>query len=334
MGCYGCPIDNGGGGHEVVEGVLLDSSDIGLMVPRPNERACFPRRRCVALHLHAFVDRVPAEEASEEEGKEKELGNWHRITNNLELDLDVSYVYVIANALPRCQLLSDVIEVFWSIYQASPLNRRYGFLLDRQCCLVKLGLMASKAEMDQGVRPRPTMARLASRKPNSLAPGSSEDSKQKKVIEELSWEGNKGEASSAGVIKIDEEAEASGGDLSLSRKRKAEASSQPKKKAVKASLAAAVRITGMQLKVLGEFRLQMQRHKKLFADTSKSEEYKQAMEGLQVTVESIRTTYEQLHVDFKESDTNVLHQTKKLDDANAAQKVTAEALEAANEEKK
>ncbi|KAL2470237.1 Uncharacterized protein Adt_38373 [Abeliophyllum distichum] len=30
--------------------------DIGLMIPEPNERACFPRRWCTALHLHAFVD--------------------------------------------------------------------------------------------------------------------------------------------------------------------------------------------------------------------------------------------------------------------------------------
>ncbi|KAL2497852.1 hypothetical protein Adt_23402 [Abeliophyllum distichum] len=64
----------------------------------------------------------------------------------------------------------------------------------------------------------------------------------------------------------------------------------------------------------------MQQHKKLAADASKSEEYKHDMEGLQVTVESMRTAYEQLRVDFKESDTNVLHLTKKLDDANAAQK--------------
>ncbi|KAL2481183.1 hypothetical protein Adt_34149 [Abeliophyllum distichum] len=75
----------------------------------------------------------------------------------------------------------------------------------------------------------------------------------------------------------------------------------------------------------------MQRHKKLAADASKSEE---AMEGLQVVVENMCMAYEQLHVDFKEFDTNVLHLTKKLDDANVAQKVTADALEAENEEKK
>ncbi|KAL2485779.1 Uncharacterized protein Adt_30535 [Abeliophyllum distichum] len=29
--------------------------DIELMLPKPNERACFPRRGCIALHLNAFV---------------------------------------------------------------------------------------------------------------------------------------------------------------------------------------------------------------------------------------------------------------------------------------
>ncbi|KAL2481182.1 hypothetical protein Adt_34148 [Abeliophyllum distichum] len=83
------------------------------------------------------------------------------------------------------------------------------------------------------MHPRQTMARLASRKPKSWAPGSSKDSKHKKVIEELSREENKGKVGVAGVIKIDEGAEASGGDVSLLRKMKAGASTQPKKKVVK-----------------------------------------------------------------------------------------------------
>ncbi|KAL2486297.1 hypothetical protein Adt_31053 [Abeliophyllum distichum] len=40
--------------------------------------------------------------------------------------------------------------------------------------------------MNRGMRPRPTMARLMSKKSKVLSPGSSEDSKQKKVIEEFS----------------------------------------------------------------------------------------------------------------------------------------------------
>ncbi|KAL2533267.1 Uncharacterized protein Adt_06618 [Abeliophyllum distichum] len=30
-------------------------ADIELILPDPNERACFPRRGCTALHLNAFV---------------------------------------------------------------------------------------------------------------------------------------------------------------------------------------------------------------------------------------------------------------------------------------
>ncbi|KAL2479944.1 hypothetical protein Adt_32910 [Abeliophyllum distichum] len=56
--------------------------------------------------------------------------------------------------------------------------------------------------------------------------------------------------------------------------------------------------------------------------------------GLQVTVDSMRTAYEQLQVDLKEFESNVLNLTKQLDNANAAQRVAAEALEATNKEKK
>ncbi|KAL2517213.1 hypothetical protein Adt_13460 [Abeliophyllum distichum] len=48
----------------------------------------------------------------------------------------------------------------------------------------------------------------------------------------------------------------------------------------------------------------------------------------------MRMTYEQLQTDLREFDSNVLQLTKQLDNANAAQKVAAEALEAANIEKR
>ncbi|KAL2497716.1 hypothetical protein Adt_23266 [Abeliophyllum distichum] len=338
-------------------------SDIGLMVALNRWSQMvgglylwFRHLFGLEMPLHVFHTVYQLKKLPKKKGKDKEL-----------------------DALPRCQLSNDVIEVFWSIYQASLLNRRYGFLLDRQRYLIELGLMASKAEIDQSMRPRLTMARLASRKTKPLAPGSSEDSKQKKVIEELSQEGNKVEAGVAGVIEIDEGTEASGGEfcslLPLQRtlpvtaagevildippkvpqssggpdggpydsKRKSKeligphgamipddavnnlpfyptmgaqafkkyfsprwedlASHGDFEDALEASLATAVRTTGMQLKVLGEFRFQMQWHKKLAADASKSEEYKKAMEGLQVAIESMRTTYEQLQADFKEFDT-------------------------------
>ncbi|KAL2504794.1 hypothetical protein Adt_20415 [Abeliophyllum distichum] len=86
------------------------------------------------------------------------------------------------------------------------------------------------------MRPRLTMSRLASKKSKVLAPGSSEDSMQKKVREELSREGKRGEAEALDVVEI-EDTNASEVDVPLTRKRKAGtsgvgSSSQPKEKAV------------------------------------------------------------------------------------------------------
>ncbi|KAL2526012.1 Uncharacterized protein Adt_11066 [Abeliophyllum distichum] len=102
---------------------------------------------------------------------------------------------------------------------------------------------------------------------------------------------------------------------------------------LEASLASAIRASTLQMKVLGEFRTRMREQKKLVAQSSKADkEHQQALEGLKAALESARTAYEQMEADLKESDSNLLNMTKQLD--NAAQKVAAEALEAANIEKK
>ncbi|KAL2492564.1 hypothetical protein Adt_28192 [Abeliophyllum distichum] len=71
---------------------------------------------------------------------------------------------------------------------------------------------------------------------------------------------------------------------------------------VEVGLAAAIRASRIQLKVL----------------------------GVQAVVDSMRTAYEHFKADLRESESNVLNLTKQLDNANAAQKFVAEALEAAN----
>ncbi|KAL2453098.1 Uncharacterized protein Adt_49401 [Abeliophyllum distichum] len=202
--------------------------DIELILPEPNERACFPRRGCTALHLNAFVsgmrlplhpmfrrilraydlaptqvspngwsqmvggmylwfrhsfgaempssripNHLPTEEAAEEEGRDG--GGGVRVFDDPEPDLDAPSVYGIASPLPRCELPGDVVDVLKSIYQADQKTRSYGFILNRHRCLVELGLMASKAEMDQGRRPRPTLAKLTKQRPKTLVPGSAED---------------------------------------------------------------------------------------------------------------------------------------------------------------
>ncbi|KAL2505377.1 Uncharacterized protein Adt_20998 [Abeliophyllum distichum] len=104
---------------------------------------------------------------------------------------------------------------------------------------------------------------------------------------------------------------------------------------LEASLASAIRASAMQMKVLGEFRTRMQEQRRLAAQASRADkEHEHAIEGLKTALDSVRTAYEQMEVDLKESDSNLLNMTKQLDNANAAQRVAAEALEAANNEKR
>ncbi|KAL2527269.1 Plus3 domain-containing protein [Abeliophyllum distichum] len=283
--------------------------DIELILPGPNERACFPRRGCTALHLNAFVSgmrlplhpmfrrilraydlaptqvtpngwsqmvggmylwfrhsfgmemslhvfqtvyqprKLPRKKGREEEvgwyyfcpwGSHKPLvtgcpssikqwkeswfwvsGNWQRVFDDPEPDLNVPSVYGIASPLPRCELSRENTDVLRSIYEVDSKSRSYNFILNRQRCLVELGLVASKAEMDQGRRPRPTLAKLAKQRPRTLVPGSAEDTSQRKVIEDLSRAGNKEVVGASNVIEVDDAPEA---EVPLSRKRKAKAS--------------------------------------------------------------------------------------------------------------
>ncbi|KAL2499714.1 Uncharacterized protein Adt_25264 [Abeliophyllum distichum] len=91
----------------------------------------------------------------------------------------------------------------------------------------------------------------------------------------------------------------------------------------------------MQMKVLGEFRTRMQEQRRRVAEASKADkEHQQALEGLKAALESAQTAYNQIEKVLKESDSNLLNLTKQLDNANAAQRVAAEALEAANRDKR
>ncbi|KAL2526823.1 Uncharacterized protein Adt_11877 [Abeliophyllum distichum] len=139
-------------------------------------------------------------------------GNWQRVVDDPEPDLDVPSVYGIASSLPRRELSRESIEVLRSIYQADSKSRSYSFILNRQRCLVELGLVASKDA------PRPTLAKLAKQRPRTLVPGSAEDTSQRKAIEDLSRAGNKDVAGASNVIEVDDAPEV---EVPLSRKRKA-----------------------------------------------------------------------------------------------------------------
>ncbi|KAL2510430.1 hypothetical protein Adt_16030 [Abeliophyllum distichum] len=152
-------------------------ADIELILLGPNERACFLKRGCTTLHLNAFVSgmrlplhpmlrrilraydlaptqprKLPNKKGREEEaecGKSHSFrvsGNWQRVFDDPEPDLDVSSVYGLVNSIPCCELLRDIIDIVRSIYQADSKTRSYGLILNRHRCLVELGLMASKGE--------------------------------------------------------------------------------------------------------------------------------------------------------------------------------------------
>ncbi|KAL2485135.1 hypothetical protein Adt_29891 [Abeliophyllum distichum] len=72
--------------------------------------------------------------------------------------------------------------------------------------------------MDQGRRPRPTLAKLAKQRPKTLAPGSVEHASQRKVVEDLSRAGNKEVAGASRVIEVEDTPDV---EVPLSWKRKA-----------------------------------------------------------------------------------------------------------------
>ncbi|KAL2497396.1 putative abhydrolase domain-containing protein [Abeliophyllum distichum] len=312
-------------------------------------------------------------------------GNWQRVVDDPEPDLDVPSVYGIASSLPRRELSRESTEVLRSIYQADSKSQSYSFILNRQRCLLKW----IKADA-----PVPTLAKLAKQKPRTLVPGSAEDSSQRKAIEDLSRAGNKDVAGASNVIEVDDAPEV---EVPLSRKRKAKSAETgvsqarggaidvdntvggvpPLQRTLAVNKSGEVVLEGpsrpapapgsgeggpfdskRRLRELigssgakipddslqnvpfypvygcsGGYRMREQ--KKLAAQSSKADkEHQQAIEGLKAALESARTAYERMEADLKESDANLLNMTKQLDNANAAQKVAAEALEAANIEKR
>ncbi|KAL2518532.1 hypothetical protein Adt_14779 [Abeliophyllum distichum] len=215
-------------------------ADIELMLLGSNERACFPRRGCTALHLNVFVSgmRLPLHPMF------RKILRSYGLAPTQILSLAASYQ---RTSLTSCDPSTRQVS----------LTRSYRLILNRHHCLVELGLMASKgiimssacfllafvttnmcsdtAKMDQGRRPRPTLARLTKQRPKVLVLDSVEDTSQKKVIEDLSREGNRAEVAAPDVVEIDDLGVPEG-EAPLKRKKKGGASgsgpSQSKKKAV------------------------------------------------------------------------------------------------------
>ncbi|KAL2504877.1 Uncharacterized protein Adt_20498 [Abeliophyllum distichum] len=73
-------------------------------------------------------------------------GNWQRVVDDPEPDLDVLSFYGITNTLHRYELSRDVVR---SIHQAALMTQSYGVIFNRHRCLVELGLMASKEDLSR-----------------------------------------------------------------------------------------------------------------------------------------------------------------------------------------
>ncbi|KAL2474988.1 hypothetical protein Adt_35724 [Abeliophyllum distichum] len=104
------------------------------------------------------------------------------------------------------------LHVFQTIYQPRKLPRKKGrrggsrvrVFDDPEPDLDVPSVYGIATEMDQGRRPRPTLARLTKQRPKTLVPGSAEDTSQRKAIEDLSRVGNKEVAEASKVIEVDE----------------------------------------------------------------------------------------------------------------------------------
>ncbi|KAL2485105.1 Plus3 domain-containing protein [Abeliophyllum distichum] len=322
-------------------------------------------------------------------------GNWQRVVDDPEPDLDVPSVYRIASSLPRRELSRESIEVLRSIYQADSKSRSYSFILNRQRCFVELGLVASKGagnkdvagasnvievddapevevplsrkrkaksaetgvsqarggaiDVDNTMGGAPPLQRtLAVNKSGEVvlegpsrpapAPGSGEggpfDSKRR-LRELIGSSGARIPDDSLQNVPFYPSMGAQAVKYYFTPKWEEFSSHGEVEDVLEASLASAIRASTLQMKVLGEFRIRMREQKKLAAQSSKADkEHQQAIEGLKAALESARTAYERMEADLKESDANLLNMTKQLDNANAAQKVAAEALEATNIEKR
>ncbi|KAL2533007.1 hypothetical protein Adt_06358 [Abeliophyllum distichum] len=291
------------------------SSDIGLMIPEPNEQACFPRRGHTVLHLHAFV--VVLGDGQLAEGSRRpraRVGCSKKVIEELSREGNREEAEA-----------PDVVEI--ENTNASEVDVH----LTRKRKAGTSGVGSSSRPKGKAVEVVYNYA--VSQNPGSPA-GGPYDSK-KKVRELIGASGLRILDDALRNVPFYPSMGAQVVKKYFTPEWEEFATHRDLEDVLEASLAAAIRASAMQLKVLGEFRTRMQEHKKLVAEATKSDkEHRQALEGLQATMDSMRIAYEHLQANLREFESNVLNLSKQLDNANAAQKVAAEALEAANKEKR
>ncbi|KAL2505234.1 Uncharacterized protein Adt_20855 [Abeliophyllum distichum] len=176
-------------------------ADIELILMGPNERACFPRRGCTALHLNAFVSgiRLPL----------------HPMLRRILRAYDLAPTQVVPNGWS--QMVGACICGFGTLLACCPSSitqwKESWFWVSNNWQRV-----FDDPEPDLDV---------------SSVYGIAKDTSQRNVIEDLSRERNREAVEASKVIEVDDALE---GEVPLSRKRKARASgtetSQAKKNAV------------------------------------------------------------------------------------------------------
>ncbi|KAL2505135.1 hypothetical protein Adt_20756 [Abeliophyllum distichum] len=153
--------------------------------------------------------------------------------------------------------------------------------------------------------------------------GSSEEEHQKKTIEEISHDAAHEEAKHvASAVGTNEGEEV----VPLIKRPKGDMDDL-----LKASIACSIRAASTSMRSLNAVK---EYKKKMAGEAANVAEFHAAMDGLTAMAESAKAVYQQMNEILVEAEGNIAALTKRLDDAFAAQAITASALDKANEEKK
>ncbi|KAL2512614.1 hypothetical protein Adt_18214 [Abeliophyllum distichum] len=221
------------------------------------------------------------------------VANEADLENIKRTNLSLCFAY----ALPRCELKDDGLDILRAIYLQSSKEKRFDSLLKAPRHLVELGQMAKKVDFKQGKKPTPPLVKVMVTKVRKLRPGSSEDSHQKKAIDEETKEPlNKKKKktppicprpSLKGIARGTEDFK-----KYVNKSWKAFLTEREAEDWMEASLACSIRSAAAQIKSL----MVMRKLKKKVANTleamSQTNEIKEGLDSTVALVESAKLAYE------------------------------------------
>ncbi|KAL2474650.1 actin cytoskeleton-regulatory complex protein pan1-like [Abeliophyllum distichum] len=291
-----------------------------------------------------------------------------RVVNDPELDLSLSNFYRVASewfggnelfflsyadALPCYEIREKELNILRAIYKHPSGERRFDALLKQPRYFIELGQMAKKADFEEGKRPTPPLLRVMAAKVRKLRLGSSKDTRQKNVIEEISKEATLEVAQNVAANLIAEEL-SSRDEEPLAKKRKEtlvqEKCYRKKREVVgqDSSGSGETRSRRMFQGLIGKLErkipaaaqmksiVAMREMKKKMADASeaiyRSDQIKKCLDNTVALAESAKLANEKARSDISEAESQIAILTKKINDALNAQKIASKALEASNRE--